>query len=297
MPHHVAEKYIPKKPCKRCGTRLRYVSGRTCVECGRGHAKRYWLQHPDRFEVYRVKRCETKRLKRARAAQQRKMGLPLTPMPMPPSTKPRRRANLFMVTGHPAKFKRGRAITGIMQASEVMDTAQATAKLGIVGTMHAGESPDTMTVGGVNMDLRSHYLFRLLLRDSVIWKRRQYSQSVLSEDDGPILGSGEADTVQPRRPKSDGPKGGRYVETDHACQKCGTHLRYESTGSCVECLKRRNKAIKEAKRKAKEAATVVELRPGFRVTQVKTVKVEPSDKAKGCNADTIGAAFPRWSRR
>ena len=53
---------VPRRPCKRCGTRLRYRSGGNCVEC-----KRVYNQATGDRRSMR-KRCED---------ELRKMGVPL----------------------------------------------------------------------------------------------------------------------------------------------------------------------------------------------------------------------------
>jgi hypothetical protein len=54
----------------------------------------------------------------------------------------------------------------------------------------------------------------------------------------------------------------------------------------------RHRAIKEAKRKAKAAAKVIELRPGFRSTQIK--KIPPSDTKEPDYLRTLEKR-ERWS--
>jgi hypothetical protein len=266
--------YVPKKACKKCGGHLRYTNSRNCVECNRDRAKKYWAKHPDAALVYAARRAEKKRLTRARRKHLEAMGRPFTPTRKP-------------------------GITGKMKVQEAMDTTQATAALGIVGTMRVRETRDAVTIKGFNTDLRQGVLAQILLRDSIIWKHRHYSMSAMSEDDGEVLGSVQADKIENYRPL----KPTQYIKTDKACPRCGTFMKYEKSGSCVECLKRRNRAIKVAKRKAREAAKVVELRPGLglRATQIKSTPtlVEPSAKIDFMRAaEKVSARSvrqPRWS--
>jgi hypothetical protein len=153
--------YVPKKPCKRCSTSLRYVIGRNCVHCFRHHARDYYAARPQEAEAARARRNEARRIARA--------GTPH-----------------FRLIGYPRKLK--------VKSGEVMDTiatrAAATSSLGIVGTMGVVESADSMTFGGMNMDLKSAYLLALLKRDAVIWKAH-YQKSVATFDDDDVLSAGE----------------------------------------------------------------------------------------------------------
>ncbi len=41
----VKKTYVPKAPCKKCGSSLRFKSNYGCVECLRGHSRKYHADH------------------------------------------------------------------------------------------------------------------------------------------------------------------------------------------------------------------------------------------------------------
>jgi len=143
-------------------------------------------------------------------------------------------------------------------------TAEATAKKGgVVGVWSSTEPRDSIkTIGGVG-SLAEIFTASLLRRDSVIWNRRQFVLSMLTETDGSVIASGQS-FVEPYRPN-------RSTKIEHrttACHRCGG-FEFYAGGSCRECLRVKNAKIKAAKKAAKKAAPVIEFRPGLRDTQIK----------------------------
>jgi hypothetical protein len=252
MVKSTTETYIPKKECRRCGTRLRYVRGRTCVHCTRTHSQDYYAAHPEKKIIYLAKRAEKKRLARAREKQLRAMGI------LPP------------------KPKKPKPIKGTWKSKEVPDMMQAIVTGGVVGTMHINESADTVKIGGGIGTLQEIYVAALLRRDAAIWNRHRTFISMQSEDDGDVLGSHQNFTAPYKGSAVITSTVKKIEHRETACPKCNGHEFYKSNGSCAQCLRLKNKAIKQAKKAAAKAAKIIELRPGLRATQIKSVKIVPA---------------------
>jgi hypothetical protein len=278
--------YVPKKPCKRCGTFLRYAAGRMCVECSRNHSRNYFAAHPEKYEAYKARRYEKKRLARARARQLRAMGR-LAPTLLPKPSK----VLAFTMRGRAVRFKHKALKPIIGRVNEAMDIIEVKSPPPIFGVMCAGESPDTVAVGGINCDLRQYYLAQLLKLDAIIWHQRQHRNECFSEfenDNDAHRKPGAAPRVMP-------PGVGVKYHREEPCPKCGTRERYASTGACVECLKRSNRAVKDAKIAARKLAAEREpvSRPGLRLSQVR----RPETTAAAPNFIRVHDKQERWGRR
>lgn len=281
--------YVPEKPCRRCGTSLRYEATYVCVQCCSNTARDYYREHPARFIVYSARRGEKRRIERARKRTLHRLGR------LPPKLKKITKSLAFWMTGRPARlklkkirtpklkqitkplaftmtgrsvhFKRTRLkpIIGKWKSREAMDQIEATITMkppGIVGTWSSAERQDAMTIKAGLGTMAEIFTLALFRRDASIWNRKRYAMSIQSEDDGDIIAAAENFTA-PWREEGPGRRPGtaKIVQHDEHCPTCGTNAFYATNGQCRECLRVKNRKIKEAKRKAKASAPVVELRP------------------------------------
>jgi hypothetical protein len=187
-----------------------------------------------------------------------------------------------------------------MKVTEHMDTITATIETKpapIFGVMGAVESSDSMNAAGANMDLRQFYISQLFRRDAEIWHQRTARMTVAESDDPmTITPHNHRDIKAPTPHKGGTANPANHFRRDEPCPQCGTFMFYVSNPrTCVECMKRRNRAVKVAKLSAKKHANVVELRPqlrGLRSTQLAArPKVPPPEQ----EFMRVHEKQPRWS--
>jgi hypothetical protein len=125
-------------------------------------------------------------------------------------------------------------------------------------------------------DLEQSYLLALLKRDAKIWRARIEAPALK----GVGVTIVDDDDDEPDKPKPHRIPAVTYRRED-PCNRCGTNMRYVSTGNCVVCQKARDKRADAARNAAQKraAASHPVHRPGLRLTQVRAVPTMPKKEA------------------